>query len=266
MFALLRHLVTGLVTVATIAALSAQLAAAGAFPPGNASFEDTWARTDQSVATLRVPRTWVWGPSANTEVIQEAYAESPDGMRAVQYFDKARMEITHEDQSDDGLWYVTTGLLAVELVTGQMQLGDDQFQPRGAAAINVAGDEDDTRGPTYATFTNVLGAPPAASGATLTQRLARDGTVTNDSTLSKYGITAAHRVQVTGIDHQIAAPFWDFMNSTGEVYEDGRYQTETLFEDPYYAIGYPISEAYWTTVKVAGRRTMCWCRSSNGGC
>jgi hypothetical protein len=65
-------------------------------------------------------------------------------------------------------------------------------------------------------------------------------------------VKAAQRVQVPGIDHQIAAPFWEFMNSSGEVYEDGRYLTERIFQDPYYAIGYPMTEAYWTTVRVAG--------------
>ncbi len=252
MHALLRRLITALVSMAVVAALATPFVAAGAIPPGNIAFQRTWERTDRPVAELRVPRTWIWGPSGNTGVIQEAYAESPGGMRAVQYFDKARMEITHQSAPDDGLWYVTTGLLAVELISGDMQMGDNLFETRGPAAINVAGDEDDTTGPTYATFTNLLAAGPAASGSTLTQRLSRAGTVTNDPTFAKYGVTAAHRVQVPGIDHQIASPFWEFMNSSGEVYENGRYLTEPIFEDPYYAIGYPISEAYWTKIKVAG--------------
>jgi hypothetical protein len=247
-----KHRLIGiLVTVAVVAAFMTQVATASSYPPGNAAFQRTWKRTDQPVAQLRVPRTWIWGPSANTGVIQEEYAESPGGMRDVQYFDKARMEVTHRDATD-GLWYVTTGLLATELVTGQMQLGDNLFQTRMPAEINVAGDVDDPTGPTYKTFSGVLDEAPAASGEVLMQRLARDGTITTDASLKTYGVTAAHHVQVDGIDHQIASPFWEFMNSSGEVYVDGQYMTELMFENPYYAVGYPISEAYWMKIKVAG--------------
>jgi hypothetical protein len=42
------------------------------------------------------------------------------------------------------------------------------------------------------------------------------------------------------------------MNSSGTVYEDGQYIEEPLFENPYYATGRPITEAYWATVKVSG--------------
>ncbi|MHB8647870.1 MAG: DUF5107 domain-containing protein, partial [Thermomicrobiales bacterium] len=66
------------------------------------------------------------------------------GMRLVQYFDKARMELTHPAQ---GL--VTTGLLTVELKSGKVQLGDNTFEQRGPAHINMAGDPG-TDGLTYA--------------------------------------------------------------------------------------------------------------------
>jgi hypothetical protein len=41
------------------------------------------------------------------------------------------------------------------------------------------------------------------------------------------------------------------MNSTGTVYESGLNVTDNLFESPFYATGYPITEAYWASVKVA---------------
>jgi hypothetical protein len=53
------------------------------------------------------------------------------------------------------------------------------------------------------------------------------------------------------LHHTIAAPFWDFMNSTGLVWEDGGYTDDTLFLNPFYATGRPITEAYWANVKVA---------------
>jgi len=108
--------------------LVAQVVASGATASANAAFERTWARTDKSVSEMRVPRTWIWGPSANSGVVKEEYAESHSGLREVRYFDKARMEISQRYATDDGLWYVTTVLPATELVTGQLQPCDDLFE------------------------------------------------------------------------------------------------------------------------------------------
>src|SRR5215467_13827073 len=59
-----------------------------------------------------------WGPLALAhDGQQEPYAEAPGGTRLVQYFDKARMELTNPATNT-----VTNGLLATELITGKMQL------------------------------------------------------------------------------------------------------------------------------------------------
>ncbi len=40
---------------------------------------------------------------------------------------------------------------------------------------------------------------------------------------------------------------------------DGEYVTEKLFDNPFYATGYPITEAYWSRVRVAGEeRDVLW--------
>jgi hypothetical protein len=218
--------------------------------PGNPPFQRTWERTDQPVVSGAADRTWMWGPEANTAVIKEDYAESPGGKRDVQYFDKARMELTHPDAVDDGLWYVTNGLLVVELMTGLMQVGDASFQPRPPAVVNVAGDADDPTGPTYAGLANRRGDAPLPDGAPITWRVDRAGTVTNDPTLAAQGVTAAAYVAAT--NHRVASPFWTFMNSSGPVWVNGMLTTEPLFLNPFYATGYPVIEAYWAEVKVAG--------------
>jgi len=74
-----------------------------------------------------------WGPLANaTDAMQEPYNEATGGRRTVQYFDKARMELTNGA--------LTNGLLTVELMTGNLQLGDATFEKHAPARINVAGD------------------------------------------------------------------------------------------------------------------------------
>jgi hypothetical protein len=138
------------------------------------------------------------------------------------------------------------------LITGQLQSGDNAFAAHPPAQVNVAGDPDDSAGPTYATFAALLNRPPAADGALLVQRVDRAGNVTLDETLAAHNATAAHRVSVSGIDHQVASPFWSFMNAAGAVWQDGGYATAPLFPDPFYATGYPLSEAYWATVRVGG--------------
>lgn len=185
-------------------------------------------------------------------MMQEPYAESPNGLRWVQYFDKSRMEVTHPGAVDDGLWYVTNGLLAAEMITGRLQLGDVSFEERTPAAINIAGDSDDPTGPTYETMGGLLSSPPAPAGSVLVSRIDRSGRVTTDDDLKVHNVTAAYRVEVPGLDHQVASVFWAFMNSDALVYDSGNVVTAPLFPDPFYATGFPVTEAYWASVKVAG--------------
>jgi hypothetical protein len=223
---------------------------------GNAAavFQRTWERTDLPVVSAVAQRTWMWGPQAATEVMHEPYAESPGGQRSVQYYDKARMEVTFTDADESAVWYVTNGLLVVELVTGRLQLGDNTFQDRSPANVNVAGDPGDTSGPTYVSIATVVDAPAANVGNQLTERISRTGTVTADPSLATQGVTVGTYVPET--DHSIAGPFWEFMNSQGTVYEDGGFTTDSLFLNPYFATGLPITEAYWADVLVDGVSTL----------
>lgn len=217
--------------------------------PANSYFERTWQRTDLPVESGQVNRTWMWGPEAFTGPLHEAYAESPGGERVVQYFDKSRMEITNPGGDTNSVWYVTNGLLVVELTTGRMQVGDSQFVEREPAVVNVAGDAGS--GPTYAVFGALTDEVRPNVGDVLTKRLAADGAISDDPALASYGVTAG--LWVTETNHVIAAPFWAFMTSAGTVYENGQFTSAALFQNAYFATGYPISEAYWATVQVGGQ-------------
>lgn len=219
--------------------------------PDNHPFGTTWARTDKPVADGAVSRTWMWGPHANTPVMQEEYADSPGQQRDVQYYDKSRMEITNPSAVDDGLWYVTNGLLVVELMTGRLQVGNDAFVPRQPAQVNVAGDPDDPL--TYATFAGRRFDPPLAEGAAVTQRIIANGSMADDPSTAGRGVTGGALVVET--QHTVASVFWAFMNSSGLVEiatGNEALVTDQLFINPFYATGYPVTEAYWANVKVAG--------------
>jgi hypothetical protein len=214
------------------------------------AFARTWTRTDKPVADNVIARTWIWGPGPNTELLMEPYLQSPGGMRVVQYFDKSRMEINHPDRPDDGLWYVTNGLLVVELMTGMMQVGDFSFEERAPAEVNIVGDPGYVETPTYADYAKLRGRPALPAGSVITQTVDGNGNIGNANSLASWNITAAELAPITG--HRTASVFWTFMNSSSTVYEDGKLVNDRLFINPYYATGYPITEAYWSRVMLAG--------------
>ncbi|MEZ4522060.1 MAG: hypothetical protein R3A46_10525 [Thermomicrobiales bacterium] len=218
--------------------------------PATTPFSNTWGRPDRPVSNGLVSRTWMWGPEAFTDGLDEDYQEAPGGERLVQYFDKSRMEITDPNGDPNSDWYVTNGLLVVELITGRMQVGDTSFEQRDPALVNVAGDADDPTGPTYNSFYYVLDEPAKAVGTPIIERIDRSGRIYDDPKAADRGVTAGYYASTT--DHTIAEPFWNFMNSSGVIYREGQYVTDTLFPTPYYATGLPITEAYWADVKVGG--------------
>ena len=95
-----------------------------AFPTSTLSFahnafERTWDRTDRPVSLGQVSRSYYWGPAPNTGGLLEDYAQGAGGKRLVQYFDKSRMEINNPGADPSDPFFVTNGLLTVELISGQ---------------------------------------------------------------------------------------------------------------------------------------------------
>lgn len=221
---------------------------------GSYAFQRIWNRTDEPVQVHAVNRTWMWGPEPFTDVIVEPYVEGnvagQTGVRRVQYFDKSRMEITDSTADPSSDWFVTNGLLAKEMITGQMQVGNNSYVDYGPAQINVAGDENDPNAPTYATFGKLLDYGALPDGWIITQTVDQHGAVGNDQSAKDFGVTAGHYVSAT--KHDIASVFWDFMTASGPVYDGYQTNDAKLFGNPFFATGLPISEAYWTTVNVGG--------------
>lgn len=249
--------VRGLTVISTVlmVCLAALAQPAQAAEPGNYAIQETWARTDRPVASGQISRGWLWGPAAISTVIVEPSTDPERPNRHVQYFDKGRIELFFAGADEAGKAInpiVRNGLLASELITGRIQTSPTDFEQRQPAQISVAGDAGDQTGPTYATFTGLLAAPALPDGATVSWRLARDGSVSQDPSLAQYGVQVVKRVTVPNLDHQIAAPFWQHMTATGPVWQGGRLIDAPLFESPFAVTGYPISEPYWARVTVAG--------------
>ena len=215
------------------------------------AFRAVWSRTDGPVAAGVVARGWLWGPGPFLTTT-ETYAEGSGGRRQVQYYDKSRMEVTRPNGDPANPYYITNGLLVAEMMRGQLQTGDNTFQSQPSAGVGVAGDADDTGGPTYATLSGLAGASALPVGTTLTTTLDRAGKVDSNPALADYGVKGSYYVAYT--KHTIAGPFWDFLNSQGLVYDgQGQAVTGPLFSPTFYATGLPLTEAYWSRVKVGGK-------------
>ncbi|HET9495129.1 MAG TPA: hypothetical protein VFR15_12940, partial [Chloroflexia bacterium] len=199
-----------------------------------------WRTSDLPVANGQVQRSWLWGPTAIYSGT-EAYAESPGGQQQVVYFDKGRMDLPNPNPPQPTRFLVVPGALARDMVMGQIATGATATQPMQPPDVLVAGDLNlDADAPTYATF-HTLGAGTDAgkaqdrSGQPVEQVLARDGTVRTDPGL---GALAKIEAFVPETAHNIPDVFMAYFR--GQPW------------DWIYVAGYPISEAYWARVQVAG--------------
>lgn len=210
-----------LLTVVALAAVANPVGAAQDF--ARPEFRQQWQAGEAIVPNF-------WGPlDTAQDRQQELYAEAQGGNRVVQYFDKGRMELTNGK--------VTNGLLATELITGRLQLGDNTFDDRLPARVPVAGDPD-SPGPSYATIagaTEIRDPARAAIGARTTRALTADGTITVFSTGGEnpQGAIAAYDAAT---QHNVPAAFATFRDRAGIL-----------------TIGFAISEPFWSTAMVAGQ-------------
>ncbi|WP_298815282.1 TolB family protein [Chloroflexus sp.] len=213
-------------------------------------FAAVWNRTDNP--TVRGGRSWYWGPEPWFDYA-EFYHESPNGLRTVQYFDKARMEINNPA---DGI--VTNGLLVVELVSGQMQIGDYARYRYRCSDVPVAGNPRVANpvAPGYcqfidrATFDDLF-RPPYRDPVRLNERVSAtlyiNGQVGERADLARSETTIVQYNTVTG--HNIPRVFWDFMTMRGRVVENGRVVTAPIV-DWLFAVGHPITDPYWVRAVV----------------
>ncbi|HEX8600332.1 MAG TPA: hypothetical protein VF952_17660 [Chloroflexia bacterium] len=230
------------------------------FPFAHPAFQRVWERTDAPVKSGQVSRTWFWGPGPNTVGLIEAYREGPGGRHLVQYFDKSRMEINNPAGNQSDPFFVTNGLLTVDLISGSIQEGDTTFREFHPACIPMSGDFGDTLAPTYFAFQKVsvngdrVDTHQATSrvGQPITATIDRNGNVGNDpSKANIQGVQVSQFISET--KHNIPAVFWNFLNEQGPVRNaQGQVVQEQLIQPWFFASGYPVSEAYWARATISG--------------
>lgn len=240
----------------SIAALSAALllvaqTALAAPAIGNPSFQRIWDRQDRAVVEHISDRSWTWGPAPLSDALWEQFAEGVDGRRTVQYFDKSRMEINDPTADPNATWYVTNGLLPIEMMTGRQQNGLNLFEFRGPAKITAIGDPDQF--PTYADLLPLYQSPGAVNpgdlGKPATGFLNPGGAITGFNDYANDPATLLVRGEN---NHGVAKAFIDYMSQKGLVSENGRYVQAQVY-DPLFVFGLPVTGAFWVKAKVAGK-------------
>src|SRR5207237_6069841 len=158
-------------------------------------------------------------------------------------------------------FFVTNGLLTVELISGFIQVGDADFVKYHPACIPMSGDFGDTSAPTYFAFQGVSNTQagdhnsPDRTGQKVIETIDRNGKVGTDP--SKGNITGVNLVHYEPqTKHNIPAVFCNFLNSSGPVINaNGQQVNEQLITPWFYASGLPISEPYWAKATIQGKLT-----------
>ncbi|HEX9987178.1 MAG TPA: hypothetical protein VGE45_01720 [Chloroflexia bacterium] len=210
----------------------------------NSSFNNQWAKSDLPVLRGSVNRSWLWGIRGQYHG-WERYDQAPGGKRLVQYFDKARMEINNPAGNPNDPYFVTNGLLTVEMVGGEISFGDEmQITASVPCTIPVAGDprKDNLLTPGYSALRGVASIhgenqAPNRTGQYVNEAIDVNGVVRAETTNTRASKYVAY-VSQTG--HNIPDVFNSYL---GGMKADFGY-------DWTFALGYPITEAYWTKMMV----------------
>lgn len=217
----------------------------------NSAFQRVWTRQDWPVSQGYTDRSWTWGPGPISETLREDYVEGVDAKRTVQYFDKSRMEINDPTADPNSAWYVTNGLLPIELMTGRQQNGNNRFEYRGPARISAIGDPGNF--PTYADLLPLYQSPgtvnPNDIGQPATGFLNTDGSVT----AFRDFVNDPNTTLVRGDNnHGVAKVFVDYMNQRGLVANGSQTYMDQVY-NPLYVFGMPVTGAFWVKAKVGGK-------------
>jgi hypothetical protein len=239
--------------IALLAALAALCGVAPALAADPAAaFGRVWERYDRPVAAGSTDRSWTWGPGPLTGVIDDNYSPAPTGRRSVQYFDKGRMELNDPNGDPNAPWYVTSGLLPIELMTGRRQTGPDASDRDRWHDSYVAAIGDPGSFPAYPDLQLLFQSPgaldPARLGRPVTDLLNRDMSI---GRLDQFAGDPATVLAQGANGHGVPQAFLDFQRQRGLVYRGDRSVREQVY-DPLFIFGLPITPAVWVRATIGG--------------
>ncbi|HEU4322887.1 MAG TPA: hypothetical protein VFS21_07025 [Roseiflexaceae bacterium] len=241
--------------VVLVALATAQQALAAPSPAG--VFQALWERYDRPVAEQRTPRSWTWGPAPIAGPLEEDFSDpqvSPTTyQRTVIYYDKGRMEINNPNGDSSSPWYVTSGLLPIELMRGVRQNGisPDNITRWQESYISAIGDPDSF--PAYPDLLTLYQSPgqidPAKLGQPATELLDRTMTI---GSYSGYVGDAATVLLAGPNGHGVPRAFLEFQRQQGLLASGGRLVSGQVY-DPLFVFGLPVTPAVWVRATIGGK-------------
>jgi hypothetical protein len=201
-----------------------------------------WHETDGPVSSLKVQRSWLWGPDTWLDS-REASLESPGQTRQVYYFDKARMEVN--DLQDGKPAWITAGLLVRDMIAGRIQVGINDYQQYVPSDVPLAGDSRATNpdAPTYASLNYIASIDgnrriEAKPGRDIIEAISKDGQISWHDSLAGW---AKYGSYDPTLGHNIADVFDAYLKS--------------LPGDWRMSVGLPLAEPYWVRTNLKGEPT-----------
>ncbi|MFD3166765.1 hypothetical protein [Herpetosiphon sp. NSE202] len=166
----------------------------------------------------------------------------------MQYFDKGRMEINNPDANEHDLWYVTSGLLPIDLMHAETSWDHNGWHD---AFIAVIGDPGSF--PTYRDLQVLYQNPATESSATINtpahDLLRPDLSI---GVVNSFHDDPATLLRQGSNGHFVPQAMLDFMQQTGKTLRDGQVTTGMIY-DPVYIFGHPVTPAVWVETTVAGK-------------
>jgi hypothetical protein len=172
--------------------------------------------------------------------MDEQYVETAGGDREVYYFDKARLEMNDVEGEEIE---ITAGLLVRDMILGQAQTGDDQFEEIGPADVPVAGDikRVNPNAPTYASLKPLASLDDQPNRAEEREGEWITEVINSISAVGSYeeleGMVRYGSYEET-LGHNLAAVFETYL--------------ESLAVDWIVSVGLPLTEPYWVETLVGG--------------
>jgi hypothetical protein len=190
-----------LIAIALVLISSAPVRVAAAQNFADPQFASVWNADESRIANF-------WGPlHLASDGIHEPYN---GGTRLVQYFDKGRMELTNGQ--------VTFGLLATQMVTGDIQQGETSFRHMPPSLVKIAGDADGL-GPSYRTIydnrSQLLAPHDAKPGQEIAFLFDKSNSLIVSPNPANPGGPLANGAYDSTTQHNVLAAFVDYRTQAG---------------------------------------------------
>ena len=221
------------------------------------TIQAVWDMTDGQIVSGAAQRAWAFGPEP-IAAAYEYYPQSPTSFREIVYYDKGRLDLLNPQAPPGSIWMVSGALLASELLSGRIQLGEEQFVEREPADIALVGDLDQPEPVTYATLATHSSVAGPEDDRT-TQQAARTESNRNLEQVGKHvtemlhadgsitpGLVTDHDVTIVAYEellgHNVASPFAGWATSLGLPALN--------------LLGLPVTEPYWIETLIDGDPTL----------